>query len=142
MDGIEAYLDQILTMADEQLMGWALWSYDPGDWSVVGADGEDNPRAEQIVRPYPRAVNGIPTALSWDGDAKVLRFSWNPNPDAQGPTLVSIPAGRHYPDGFVVLVDGEELEPGSAWDAEREVLSLEPDGRSHDLCLAPATDAC
>lgn len=142
VEGIEAYLDQILTMADEQLVGWALWSYDPGDWSVVGADGEDNPRADWIVRPYPRAVNGIPTALSWDGDTKVLHFAWDPNPDAQGPTLVSIPAGRHYPDGFVVLVDGEELEPGPAWDAEREVLALEPDGRSHDLCLAPAAGDC
>jgi endoglycosylceramidase len=145
VEGIEAYLDQILTMADDQMIGWALWSYDPGDWSVVDGDGQDNPRADWIVRPYPRAVNGIPTAFSWNGDTRVFRFEWDPNPAAQGPTLVYVPAERHFPDGFAFVLDGETLDaadPASGWDADREIWSLEPDGDPHDLCVAPTPAAC
>jgi endoglycosylceramidase len=142
LGGIDAYFDQILTMADQQMIGWSLWSYDPGDWSVVDGDGNDNPRADWIVRPYPRAVNGIPTSFGFDPETNVFSFEWDPNPDAEGPTLVYVPAERHYPDGWVMVLDGEVVEPVDAWDADRELLSIEPDDAAHQLCIARAATDC
>ncbi|MFD0685315.1 cellulase family glycosylhydrolase [Actinomadura fibrosa] len=107
-----------LTMADDLTMGWAYWSNDPGSSGVV--DGKGNPTlfAKTLARPYPRAVAGTPTRISYSSGT--LTVGWKTRPGISAPTELWFPSAT---PPKVTLTD----KPGTwrtQWDATRHVLSV------------------
>lgn len=100
------YVDRILAMADRMQIGWAYWAYDPGpasDHALFAEDGTDNPVADVVVRPYPRAIAGVPVSFAFDPDARTLDVTFDQHDGVTGPTEIFVPA-RTYPNGFDVLM--------------------------------------
>lgn len=133
--GSERFVDELLTLADDMLVGWAHWSWDPnGSWSMwnVGPDGpgrwEERPLMDRLVRTYPMRVAGEPTALSFDPATAEMRLTYATRREAHGETEIFVPA-RHYPDGYEVVVSAPEGSYSVRTDAERQrvyVLVNEP----------------
>src|SRR6185436_15091054 len=124
LDATELFLEHSLAEQEARLVGSGFWAYFPSDntFSLVGADGAEKGRLVDIfVRPYPMATAGIPRSIAWDRDARSFDFTFaeDAEHDVRDPTIVFVPADRHYPDGFVV-----ETSPGLAarFDARRSVL--------------------
>ena len=114
-----ADIGRMTQLADQHLVGWTYWAYkawhDPTgspDHEGLFADDSDlaslkQDKADVLIRPYPRAVAGIPLALNFDPTRHVLDFSYTPRP-ATGPTEIFVPA-RHYPSGYDVKADGAHV---------------------------------
>lgn len=138
------YIEEVTAMADNEMAGWAWWSWDPGGWSPVAADGHTlSDNGERLLRVQPRAVAGVPTDFSWDPEERVFRMSWTDREDAVGPTELGVPE-RVYPKGLDVVLDGEGLGDFT-WDRDRSVLTFEAERttRSHQVCVVPqGSDAC
>ena len=114
-----ADIARMTQLADQHLVGWTYWAYkawhDPTgspDHESLFADDSDlsslkQDKADVLIRPYPRAVAGIPFSLNFDPTRHVLDFSYTPRP-ATGPTEIFVPA-RHYPSGYDVKADGAHV---------------------------------
>lgn len=138
-DRMGEYIAEVTTMADEEMVGWAWWSWDPGGWSPVEGDGETpSANGEDLLRVQPRAIAGTPSAFSWDAAGSVFEMSWEERADAVGDTEIAVPA-RLFGDGIEVVLDGEPLGAPS-WDEETSVLSVSPDrsAATHEVCVAPS----
>jgi endoglycosylceramidase len=115
-------LDEIqrdVDAADRHMMSWQYWSYfglDPsGERSQEGiindlhkpptADNLKQDKLDVLVRPYPRAVAGIPAGWSFDREGQTFRFAFSADPRVKAPTEIFVPA-RHFPDGYFVQVHG------------------------------------
>jgi endoglycosylceramidase len=77
-----------------------LWNGE--DLSLVRADGTENPVAQAILRPYPRAIAGDGITFSYDAASRAATLQYTP---ASGISEVSVPA-RAYPNGYAVQVTG------------------------------------
>lgn len=137
---MDAYVDELTDMADRLMAGWAFWSWDPGGWSPVEADGT-TPSANgvRLMRVQPRAVAGTPREFSWDGERGVFSMTWAERADAVGDTELAVPAER-FPDGISVVLDGAAVPSAAVdegWDRDRSVLVLDVDrDRSeHTVCV-------
>ena len=114
-----ALLNRLTAQMERGLVPWMFWAYDE---SII-ADlrqpaGPDNLRSPEafaaLVRPYPIATAGTPTALEFNPSTRRFHFAY----DTAGPdggsyprgvvTVVSVPA-RQYPDGYAVEADGAEV---------------------------------
>jgi endoglycosylceramidase len=113
-------LTRMTSLADQHLVGWTYWAYkawqDPtGSPAHEGLFTNDadlsslkQAKADVLIRPYPQAVAGVPTSLSFDPTTHVLTFSYLPqhlSRPARGPTEIFVPA-QHYPTGYRVSVSG------------------------------------
>jgi endoglycosylceramidase len=118
-------VSRVVTTADEHLVGWQYWHYK--EWGDPTTESENSggqglftndadlstlkqAKADILVRPFARAVSGVPTAMSFsDG---VFTLAWTARP---GVTEVVLPA-RHFPHGYVVRVTGASVmsRPGAA----------------------------
>jgi endoglycosylceramidase len=110
---------RMTSLADQHLVGWTYWAYkawsdptgSPGHEGLFTNDADlsslKQAKADVLIRPYPRAVAGVPTSLSFDPTAHVLDFSYTPRP-AGGPTEIVVPA-RQYPAGYRVTVKGARV---------------------------------
>jgi hypothetical protein len=102
---------------DAHLLGFTLWNYTPDntnahgdgwngeDLSIISRDQPEGRAVAGFCRPYPLATAGQPTALSFDPDTRVLRYTYRPEPAVSAPTELYVPAVQ-YPDGCSVEVDG------------------------------------
>ncbi|MCC6647698.1 MAG: cellulase family glycosylhydrolase [Polyangiaceae bacterium] len=122
------FVDQILTMADRLQIGWAYWAYDPGSptgSALRAEDGTDNPATAVIVRPYPRAIAGVPVSFGFDASARALELTFEPRAGVTGPTELAVPA-HTYPEGFDVEVP---TDPGRqvSFDAATGVVRVTTD---------------
>ncbi len=117
---------QILTMADQMMVGWAYWSYDPGGWSFVQNDAAhtEAPSIAQMVRAYPRRIAGVPKGFLYDADKRTLHLEFVPDPRVTAPTEVYVPAKRFFKDGFTVTVNRQASAWQTQWDAQNELLTL------------------
>jgi endoglycosylceramidase len=123
VDDAEALIEDQCRLFDRHFVSWTAWHYSPGvdDWndedaSIVGSDGSDRPWTAALVRPYPRALGGVPR--TWD------------SPQVGPWTLKYAPAGTTFTEivvpsrwagvGLEVEVDGAT----HGW--ERGVLMIEP----------------
>ncbi len=107
----------VAKIADERLTGWMYWHYknwaDPttsgGSTQGLFADDRDltteRPKVDVLVRPFPAATMGEPMALSFDPDAGDFRYRYRPS-SGDAPTVILVPAERHYPGGYEIVVDG------------------------------------
>lgn len=140
----ELFMREVLAMSDRMMASWTYWSYDPGGWGIWDADAEGNYAAERenadtLIRPYPRAVAGIPRLFSYDPDTRVFELALDPSPSATLPTEVYLPALRHYPDGW--SISGCEASEGCehTWQPDLEILQVFTTGRTErlELRIAP-----
>jgi endoglycosylceramidase len=108
-------LARLTNDADQHLDGWMYWAYktfnDPTGSPQEGLFRNDAKRSsvkqakvKTLFHPYPQAIAGIPTAMSWDAAHRVLTFSYRPT-HASKPTVVEIQPG-FYPKGYRVRVRG------------------------------------
>jgi len=134
------YLADVLAMIDRLRGGWAWWDYSSGSWGFHTPEGEDKPLTDLLVRPYPRRVAGVPLSWSWQPEERVFTLRWEDRAGVTGPTRVSLPAARHYPDGWVVTCDDPEGSWSWEWDGETEILALTTpaSGGVHRLRITPA----
>lgn len=134
------FVEQILAMADRMQMGWAYWSYDPGSSSgpaLFDEDGTDNPIADVVIRPYPRAIAGEPTSFAYDPVARTFELEFTRRDGVTGPTEIFLPT-RAYPNGFDVQLS---TDPGGSFtfDADAGVVSVttDPAVTLHHLRIVP-----
>ena len=108
-------LGRITDEMDAGLVPWLDWAYNEsiiadatrpaGPANLLSADA-----LASLLRPYPTAIAGIPTAITFDRATKAFECSFTaPQPaprDRRGRvTVIEIPA-PHYPDGYVVRASG------------------------------------
>jgi endoglycosylceramidase len=108
---------------ERALIPWMYWTYDESiidDLSrPAGSDNLANPASfAALVRPYPLAVTGTPTAIEFDPDNTVFTLGYDTAApagvayNANAVSLVSVPR-RHYPSGYTVEVEGAEVTSAS-----------------------------
>ncbi|NOY91909.1 MAG: glycoside hydrolase family 5 protein [Deltaproteobacteria bacterium] len=127
--------EDVVSMADRLMAGWAYWSYDPGSWGFWDpATQTETGGVAHLVRPYPRRVAGEPLAFSWDAAAGVFSLRWRGAPEVTAPTELVLPA-RLFPEGYDVDLGADADAASQSVDAARGVLSirLPADGREHQL---------
>jgi endoglycosylceramidase len=108
----------LMTLTDEHLVGWQYWHYkewaDPTTESQTSGgqglftDDADltslkQAKADILIRPFARAVAGVPTAMSFADGVFTLRWTAR-----RGVTEVVLPH-RHFPRGYVVSVSGARV---------------------------------
>jgi len=135
---MEAYVNDVLAMADRQMIGFTHWSYDAGSWGFE-ADGKPTPWATWLVRPYPRAIAGTPTSFSFDPTTRVFRLAFVSRPEATGPTEISLVPSKVYPDGYTVAVSGDPSKWSQWYDDTTHVLAIatDPAAATYTVCVAP-----
>ena len=115
-------LDLITTDADLLQLGWTYWSWkyydDPTGSSheaLASPSGRLEPTASVLSRPYPEAIAGTPVAIDFDASTSRFELTYAPSAKIKAPTIVEVPAGRHYPRGYCAVVDGGVIAspPGS-----------------------------
>ncbi len=106
---VAAYLSAHFDALDKLGMGGTEWEYSVSTelWneenlSIVAADGTENPSAQAIVRPYPRAVAGSAITFTYDATSHAMTLGYTPTP---GISELTVPT-RAYPKGFTVHVTG------------------------------------
>lgn len=143
-DRMSDYIEDVLTNADEAMIGWAWWSWDPGGWSPIDGDLEDmTDNGRDLQRVQPQAIAGTPKEFGFDRESSVFTLTWTGRAEVGAPNLIAVPAGL-YDDGIEVFVDGEELEDPD-WDRSISTLRFDAtaDDADHELCIAPAgSGAC
>jgi endoglycosylceramidase len=106
-------------LADSHLTGWLEWTYfsngrtdNPNTPSLVRdptrpprGDNVDTEQRAALVRPYARAVTGIPTRIAFDATTRRFTLRYRPRAGARALTLVDVPA-LVYPEGHRVTVSG------------------------------------
>jgi endoglycosylceramidase len=139
------YIDEVAAMADDEMIGWAWWSWDPGGWSPLSEGGESaSPNGIALFRVQPRAVAGVPTSFSFDPDTLVFRMAWDERAEVQAPTQLAVPSTL-YREGIELVVDGEPVDAAAQeWDKMQGVMTIAVDRSRdrHELCLAPSYVGC
>ncbi|MBX3026849.1 cellulase family glycosylhydrolase [bacterium] len=139
-------LNRIAGQLEQGLVPWLFWSYDENiTIDLTRPPGGDNLRSSEafdaLVRPYPVAVAGTPTAISFDPATRVFRFEYDTTAPAGGAlppwvlTAVSVPA-RQYPGGYLVEVEGAVVT--SPPDAPLLTLQRTPGAAAVTVAIAPA----
>lgn len=103
---------------DRHLMGGLIWTYAPRDhlWNDEGMSLVDEGLGERqvveaVVRPYPRAIAGVPQRLEYNWATRVMQLVVD-GPAGEAPTEVVVPR-RIYPRGAVAKVSsGRAVESG------------------------------
>jgi endoglycosylceramidase len=110
---------RMTSLADQHLVGWTYWAYkawndptgSPNHESLFSNDADlstlKQSKADVLIRPYPRAVAGVPISLNFDPTSHAFDFSYTPR-RAGGPTEIFVP-GRQYPEGYRVTVHGARV---------------------------------
>lgn len=121
-----------LAMADDLRIGWAYWSNDPGpadpgSTSPTDTDGKLTLVGELLVRPYPRAIAGTPTKISYRPGG--LTLGWRNRAGAFGPTELWLPRTA-YPGTPHVTSSDPAGRWRHRWDAARRILYVWADPRT------------
>lgn len=127
--GAAEFTGDWLSMADELGIGWAYWSNDPGSSGITYGDGRPTLFAELLARPYPRAVAGTPTKISYTDGA--LTVAWREKAGVTGPTEIWFPVAPK------VASTDPAGKWRTHWDATRHVLSVwaDPGTPSHTVTV-------
>lgn len=136
-----ALLEQLTADADQMLLGWTYWQWryyqDPtgsSDEAVVDDAGTLKANAAVLAEPYPQAVAGIPTAVSYDAASGRLRLGYVPDPKVHAPTVVSYPAlVSARSEGYCAAVQGGTIV--SRPDATRILVTNNEDASAVQLTV-------
>lgn len=125
--GLEAMSDQCEAL-DRHSAGWMAWEFTPdtgptgplyqGGMSLM-QKGVEHPALEAFVRPYARAVAGVPKRTVFDRLARTVRFEYT-HAIAGASTVIHLPR-RHFPSPVV------EASGRYTFDAASETLTHTPD---------------
>jgi len=122
-------LDRSFRAVEDNLLSCTLWNYTADntnargdgwngeDFSIFSRDQRDEPgdinsggRAlDAVVRPYPRAIAGVPLRLSFDVKRRVFEFEFRHDPALTAPTEIFVPR-LQYGQGFRVEVSDGSVE--------------------------------
>lgn len=141
-------LTRLVGQLDDARVPWMMW-----DYGTLVADrsrpaGRDNLTSkaalDALVRPYPTAITGTPTAMAFDPASNTFDLAY----DTTGPdgrryrhdlaTVVSIPDAR-YPDGYAVEVTGASVTSRPC--ADRLTLRTRPHATTVTLRVVPGSCA-
>lgn len=111
------------------MAGWTYWSYDPGGWGIweAGEDGkyaQERDNANDLVRPYPRSVAGVPRSFSYDPETRIFELAFDPSPSSTLPTEIYVPAIRHFPGGWSLAGCEQSQGCTSSWNDDTEILEI------------------
>jgi endoglycosylceramidase len=138
----ELFLTHSVAEQEARLLGSAFWAYFPSDntFSLVDAAGAEKGELVDIfARAYPMTTAGVPQAIAWDPAARTFDFTFAEDPahTVRDPTIVFVPAARHYPGGFVV-----DTSPGvtARFDPRKSILVVRRDRSEalHEVHIHPA----
>jgi endoglycosylceramidase len=91
-------------------------------------------KAQVISRVYPRAVAGTPRAYGFDPRTGRFHLTYVTRRGVRGPTVITVPTGVHYPNGYRVRASG-------AWvvrkGGDRVVLVNRPRAREVSVTVEP-----
>lgn len=161
-DGIDRYVAQVLETLEATSSGWAQFNgCFGGGYCTFGPEGEDREQIDQIVQPFAQAIAGLPDDHHYDPVTRTLRLTYADG-DAAGATELVIPAGKHYPNGWRLEVDGTAVTPGTLGGTPPDAVALKAasseavtsveqpvpgidlvslevpnDGTTHTVCLTP-----
>ncbi|ORW15458.1 endoglycoceramidase, partial [Mycolicibacter nonchromogenicus] len=120
-----------LNASNRWLFGWSEWAYTGGDITSASPNDQalvidlneppvgDNvnwDKLDALSQPYPQAISGIPTSLSFANGVFSLSYSTD-QADGSGvfgagsQTTISVPASQ-YPNGYTVDVIGGHVTSG------------------------------
>jgi endoglycosylceramidase len=127
-ENADVFMREVLDLYDRMMASWTYWSYDPGGWGIWESDEDGNfagerDNANDLVRPYPRAIAGIPRSYRYDPETGAFELVFDPSPSATLPSEIYVPAMRHYPNGWS-LTGCEEAE-GCTWNWKPDTEILE-----------------
>lgn len=112
-------LDRLTGNYDAGLISWIFWAYDENvvtNQTVPTTSSVANQTVlKALTRPYPVAVTGTPTSLSFDPATRVMNLSYTkrrPGGGKYDPRLQSVIAVQRftYPDGYSVQVTGATVK--------------------------------
>jgi endoglycosylceramidase len=135
---VNIYLKEVMAMADRSTSGWAYWSYDADSMGVINTDGSEQPKMNNLVRVYPKAVAGFPTSYGYNPKTRIFKLIFNET-GISAPTEIYIPAGRFFPNGWKLEVSDPAGSWSSEWNAESEVLKIytNPNQAEHTITISP-----
>jgi endoglycosylceramidase len=144
-ENADIFMDEVLEMYDRMMASWTYWSYDPWGWGIweSGEDGEyvrERENANDLVRPYPRSIAGVPRSFSYDPDTRVFELAFDPSPSAEVSTEIYVPATRHFPNGWSLSGCEESQGCTSSWNDETEILEVFTPNQSARLELSITPD--
>jgi endoglycosylceramidase len=100
----------VTRLADSNLQGWAYWGFKYfGDVTTSGGPAEglfngdgsvQTLKVAALTRTYARAVQGTPTAMSFDPESGAFRLDYVADPTITAPTEIYLNAAFHYPSGL------------------------------------------
>jgi endoglycosylceramidase len=107
--------------ADRHMVSWQYWTYygqdpccaRPQEGIIIDPSQPPSPgnvkqdKLDALVRPYPRAVAGIPLSYIFHHERAdgLFELSYTVNPGITAPTEIFVPL-RQYPGGYAVTVTG------------------------------------
>ncbi|MFD0558450.1 endoglycosylceramidase [Stackebrandtia endophytica] len=116
LPGTLDYIEATIRLTDENLMGWAYWSRDPGGWGPYTGDGVAQPLTSVLDRAYPRAVAGTPTLIDYQPDRLAVSFIGSPE--------VVAPTEIYLPTEFGSRPSASCGDCAVEWDDQRRILSV------------------
>jgi endoglycosylceramidase len=143
-------LNRITGEMEGGLVPWMFWAY---EGEIIGNPdqpaGLDNLRSPEafdaLVRPYPVALTGTPTAIAFDPTTNIFDLAYDTaSPSGVGyandlVSVVFIPQ-RHYAAGYAVTVEGATVV--SAPCAQRLLLRNQPGAASVSVHVMPMPGGC
>lgn len=122
-------MDRIFQAIEANLLNCTIWNYtadnsnahgdlwNDEDLSIFSRDQQKDKsnihsggRAlKAVVRPYPRAIAGVPLRMSFDQKSRKFEFEFKDDPAVNAPTELYIP-NLQYPNGYRIEVSDGEYE--------------------------------
>ena len=143
-------LNRLTAEMEGGLVPWMFWAYEGeiiADRSQpAGPDNLRSPEAfDALVRPYPVALTGTPTAITFDPETNAFDLAYETTGPSGGHyasdlvSVVFIPQ-RHYAAGYTVTVEGASVV--SAPCAPRLLLRNQPGAAAVSVHVVPAAGGC
>ena len=141
----DVLLDREADQFDSGVISWMFWHYGeriiaPGTPASI-ENVSSLPVLKALVRPYPLALAGTPTSLSYERDTRTMALRFT----TRGPTgrryppalasVISVPK-LAYPDGYRVAVSGARVTSRAG--ADRLALRTAPGAAEVVVRITPA----
>ncbi|MGB7338842.1 MAG: cellulase family glycosylhydrolase [Phototrophicaceae bacterium] len=143
-------IDDNMYALEKNMLNYTIWNYSPNntneygdlwnkeDLSIFSYDQQDDPSdinsggrgLMALIRPYAKAIAGIPQVMEFDLLTGIFTFEYIPNGDIEQPTEIYVPT-LQYPDGFDINVTGGVC----THDADSQTLFINCDAHTNIVTL-------
>lgn len=135
-DGFSRYIDDILSMADRQMIGFTQWDYSTGSWGPLTDDLAPSDLGKQLARPYPMAVAGTPNSFSFDPASKRFDMTFTVGDLSNHSTEVALPALTMGPTPSFSISDARVKAAPSGQTLVIDTSSIAA-GTKLSICVVP-----